>query len=136
MTCTCNNFEFIASGGAVCSGAADILPIISSGGAGARGTARVFHSGQAYDGFAAIWPLDESGSGEIDEYQDRSGNGLLPDKVASLLKSFIVKSPAAVPSPSNTSRSSSSPESVRIKAIRFSSFRKLVWSIYVLTLDF
>lgn len=72
-SCLCA-FTFTESGqgGAKCSGSADISDgrIYGSGGAKVGGSAKVDMPTRAYDGYLAVWPLQESGS----PYQDKGPN--------------------------------------------------------------
>ena len=77
--CGCNIqiFDEVASGGLVAGGSAKIIgPEISTGGCRLGGSSIVDNYYDVYDGYAAVWGLDESGNGTAGEFKDHSRNHL------------------------------------------------------------
>lgn len=72
MFCRCNEIRISMSGGLKAGGSAPVADTIIRGGVICGGSATVDVVQDPYDGLEAIWPLDESGNGTPDEYQDRS----------------------------------------------------------------
>lgn len=76
--CPCQIWELPTSGGAACGGSAAVSDnrIEISGGLAGGGSASIWVCPDAWDGMAAVWPLNEEGSGEIGEFADRTRNNL------------------------------------------------------------
>ncbi|HCS50102.1 LamG-like jellyroll fold domain-containing protein [Rubinisphaera sp.] len=77
MVCfPCNSIDEISSGGMSGGGAALVSIDTREGGASVSGSAVVSVTGQVWDDFHFVLPLDESGDGTTDEYQDRTRHNL------------------------------------------------------------
>lgn len=76
IICPCNPIEEISSGGGRTGGEAVVSVDTREGGVSLGGNAVVSVSGQVWDDFHFVLPLDESGSGVQDEYQDRTRHNL------------------------------------------------------------
>lgn len=74
--CPCNPIEEISSGGGSLGGAAVVSVDTREGGVLLGGSAVVSVTGQVWDDFYFVLPLDESGSGVENEYQDRTRHNL------------------------------------------------------------
>lgn len=74
--CPCNTFNETSSGGLSAGGSATFSTDIREGGVSAGGSASVWMTGNAWDGFAAVWPLDESSTDAAGEFVDLTVNSL------------------------------------------------------------
>jgi hypothetical protein len=70
--CLCNTYTFTPSGGLAAGGAATATDTIIRGGATLGGSALVDVPSQPFDAYAAVWPLTETGTGAVGEFEDRS----------------------------------------------------------------
>jgi len=76
MSCICRAFTETPSGGLQAGGSCIESHDTITGGLSAGGSARVEIAGDVYDGFEAMYPLDEIGAGVTDEYEDLAGHEL------------------------------------------------------------
>lgn len=70
--CSCYTFLHVPAGGVRISGAAEVSQEVLGGGCHAGGTADVGLTGDPWEDFYAVWPLDESAPGT---YADHSRHG-------------------------------------------------------------